>query len=190
MTLAMFGFKDADPDDIEFMTVLHQIEELHNVTIQVDVDDNLLEIFAHSNISAIKTMAALRELLKHEPGGEKAWHPMVLMAPAKVGQAGFKALLLHSPQGARPYIAPDATAGEDIITYDELVTKWTDEFREKLFQAAKNIKSSPSEMRMRIQLGVLLLQEWKKNKTEYNYIELETMIRRLGIRGTFSFSQL
>lgn len=188
--MSTFGYKEADPDDIEFMAVIGQIEQRNAVVIDVDGDNNWLDIYAFTKDSATKAIEAIRSALKLEVGGAKVWHPTVLMAPVQVGQSGFIALLDQTPDGARPYMSPKAGPATNSVEYSELYAKWQNAFREKLFQAAKQIRSTPSEMRMRVTLGILLLQEWKKNMTEYTYGELESVIKRLGIRGTFSFSQM
>jgi hypothetical protein len=188
--MASFGYKEADPDDIDFMTVVRQIEHQNGVVIEIDVQNNCLDIYGFTKGSTSKAIAGICSAVKLDAGGAKVWHPCVLMAPVMVGRAGFKALLAMSPQGARPYMSPDAgplASGEE---YRDLVAKWHSDFRDKVFQAVKNIRKTPSEMRMRVQLGTLLLQEWKKSATDYSYSSLENVIKRLGVRGTFSFSQM
>jgi hypothetical protein len=87
-------------------------------------------------------------------------------------------------------VSPKAGPASNSAQFRQLYDKWQNDFREKLFQAVKQMRSTPGEMRMRVQFGTLLLQEWKKNVTEYTYGELENVIKRLGVRGTFSFSQM
>lgn len=188
--MASFGYKEADPDDIELMTIIRQIENQHSVVIEVDGDNNWLDIFAFTKDAATKTVERVRSALKLEVGGTKVWHPTVLMGPVKVGKTRFTALLAQTPDGARPYISPKAGPATGNIEINQLYAKWQNDFREKVYQAARQIRSTPSEMRMRVQFGTLLLQEWKKNVTEYTYGELENVIKRLGVRGTFSFSQM
>jgi len=188
--MASFGYKEADPDDIGFMTIIEQVEQRNAVVIEVDSDNNWLDIYAFTKDHITKAMDAIRSASKLEIGGAKAWHPTVLMAPVKVGQSGFTALLDLTPSGARPYMSPKARAATNGAEYGKLCTKWLNEFRQKLFQAAKQIRATPSEMRMRVSLGILLLQEWKKNTVEYTYGELENVVKRLGVRGTFSFSEM
>lgn len=187
--MASFGYREADRDDIEFMTVIGQIEKQHTVTIDVDDENQWLDIYAFRKDSAAAAMEAIRCALKLEVGGAKVWHPSVLMAPIMVGKSGFIARVEQTSEGARPYMSPNAgpvNAAEAL----QLRTEWQNDFREKLFQAVKNIRTTPSDMRMRVQFGTVLMQEWKKSTTEYTYGELESVIKRLGVRGTFSFSQM
>lgn len=188
--MSSFGYKEADPDDIDFMTVIAQIEQRNAVVIDVGGDNKSLEIHAFTKDCATQALDAIRRALKLEVGGAKVWHPSVLIAPVKVGTAGFKALLDRTPNGARPCMSPKAGPATSSAELSALCAKWQNNFREKLFQAVKQIRSTPSEMRMRVTLGILLLHEWKKNTTEYSYGELENVIKRLGVRGTFSFSQM
>ncbi|OIW34461.1 hypothetical protein CONLIGDRAFT_675438 [Coniochaeta ligniaria NRRL 30616] len=190
LLMASFGYKEADPDDMEFMTIIRQIETENAVVVEVDGENNWVDIYASTKDNATNAMDRVRAALKLEVGGAKVWHPSVLMAPVTVGKKGFMALLAQMPDGARPYMSPKAGPATNNAEFNQLYAKWQTGFREKLFQAVKQIRSTPSEMRMRVQLGTLLLQEWKKNVTEYTYGELENVIKRLGIRGTFSFSQM
>jgi hypothetical protein len=188
--MASFGFREANPNDVEFMTMVAQIEQRHAVVVEVDSAHNWLEIYAFTTDSLDKALDAFRPALKLEVGSARVWHPTVLMSPVRVGISDFVALLELTPEGARPYLSHrDGSVTED-SDYNKLRIKWLDDFREKLFQAAQQIRASPSEMRLRVSFGTLLLQEWKKNTTSYTYSELQNVLKRLGIRGTVSFSQM
>lgn len=188
--MSSFGYKDADPDDMDFMTMVAQIEQRNAVVIDLGSDNKWLEIYAFTKDNAAKALDAIRSALKLEVGGAKVWHPTVLMAPVKVGTAGFKARLEPTPDGARPCASSEAVPTRSSAEFGGLHAKWQNEFRKKLFQAAKQIRCAPNKMRMRVTLGILLLQEWKRTANEYTYGELENIFKRLGVRGTFSFSQM
>ncbi|KAB5551323.1 hypothetical protein GE09DRAFT_1287968 [Coniochaeta sp. 2T2.1] len=191
MHMASFGYREAEPDDIEFMAIIKQVEMQHAVVIDIDGPNNQLEIHAPSRDRAVQAMGQIRTATRLEPGGAKVWHPQVLMAPVKVGKAGFKTLMKqHGNDGVRAYMSPKAGPNTTNRAFYGLVDKWLEEFREVLFRAARQIRVNSSEMRMRVQFGELLLQEWKKNIEEYTYDDLESVIKRLGVRGTFSFDQM
>lgn len=188
--MASFGYQRADSSDMELMTVLKQIEIRHGVKIDVDSNKNRLIIHAQSKKQVAETIQAVKKAmwLEQAPQSSKIWCPSIFLAPTKIRKADFKAFLdICSRNGARPCLAPDRGPAALPHEYNKLLAKWEDDFRSKMFEAAKAMRSRPLQMSMRVHLGIVRLQEWKKNKPIYTYDELQAELYRRGNRGTFIF---
>lgn len=59
-----------------------------------------------------------------------------------------------------------------------------------LVKGFEALRYTPSKLRMRLQFGILLLREWKKNQPLYQPIELRDLLLSAGPRGTALFDTL
>ncbi|KAL1883862.1 hypothetical protein VTK73DRAFT_7650 [Phialemonium thermophilum] len=191
--LPTFGYKEVDPDDIDLMTVLRQIEGRHDVRILQPKDDGVLSIYAKDVLQAQAAAEAIRVSLVRDADEQEIWHPMVLALPPSTEPEEFQAKLERAVDGVRLVALPKFNILDwrpEIRDAQLCAVEYRKAFQDKISLIVSNLRSSPNEMRMRVQFGVLRLQEWRKNKDIYFFNELKTATQRTGLRGTYKFSEL
>jgi hypothetical protein len=189
--LAAFGYKQADSHDPELKAILGAIQKRFSVTIDIDGTKNRLIIYSPNKQKTAETIQSLRRELWLEPGSSNIWSPSLFLGPPKTRLADFRATLdiEETPSGGRPAAqgnTPVALPHEAI----QLRAKWTDDFRNTMFKAAKVMRVRPVQMGMRIHLGKVRLQERQKNKTTYSFNELQAWVSRHCSRHGFKFDKL
>lgn len=189
--LATFGYKQADSHDPELKAILGTIEKRFSVTIHIDGAKNRLIIYSPNKQKAAETIQSLRRDLWLEQGSSNVWSPSLFLGPPKTRVTEFRAILdiEESPSGGRPAAqghAPIALPHEAV----QVRAKWTNDFRNTIFKAARTMRVRPVQMGMRVHLGKIRLQERQKNKTSYSFDELQTWISRHCSRHGFKFDKL
>jgi hypothetical protein len=136
---------------------------------------------------AQKIINVLRDQLLYRPGEESVWRANPLVLPPKDGRVCFAATLQpkEGTTGRRVTALP-AEVREQVGPVGVVATKtdFKEEFIKTLDHMAGILRYTPSGMRMRVQFGTLVLDEWRKDKTEYNFSDVENLARRAGTRGT------
>jgi hypothetical protein len=179
------GFKDVDPSDADVKALLSRIAQEHQAMIEAEEVGQAVAITvkAENRPVAHKVMAVLRDQLLYQPGEESVWRARLLVHPPKGGKGGFTAVL-HPKEGTTGRRATaastNALASVDSVEYNGYKT----ELVATLNHTAEVLRKTPTGMRMAVQFGTVILDEWKKDKAEYTFAELENLVRRTGQRGT------
>ena len=187
-----FGYKVPDPADLDLLKLLRQTGELHHVKISMPAGAGIISFNARSQLQADQAIQTVLSSLQSQAYDSEAWHPQILVAPVLRPRDVFKVQLERAPTGARPVCPPDTgSKGKPDGNRLRLLGKeYQDTFQHKMFQVVESLRSNPNEMQMRVRFGTLRLQEWKKDKDTYSYAGLETLARRVGLRGTFKLDEL
>jgi hypothetical protein len=179
------GFKDVDPSDADVKALLSRIAQEHQAMIEAEEVGQAVAITvkAENRPVAHKVMAVLRDQLLYQPGEESVWRARLLVHPPKGGKGGVTAVL-HPKEGTTGRRATaastNALASVDSVEYNGYKT----ELVATLNHTAEELRKTPMGMRMAVQFGTVILDEWKKDKAEYIFAELENLVRRTGQRGT------
>jgi hypothetical protein len=187
MPASILGYKDVDPADVDIRTLFSQIAIRHEAKIQTDEAGSVITVKATNRAKAKDVIADLQKQLLYRPGEESVWSTQLLVLPPKNGKDHFSVVLRskEGDPGVRA-IAREADHLEPVNADD--VTADTTEYkialRNVLDRTAGILRHSPNGMRMRVQFGSLLLDEWKKDKPDYNFFEFGKLARRVGARGT------
>jgi hypothetical protein len=181
----MRGFKDVDPSDADVKALLSRIAQEHQATIEAEEVGQAVTVTvkAENRPVAEQVLAVLRNQLLYHPGEESVWRAGLLVHPPKGGKGGFTAVLQpkEGTTGRRATAATtNALASVDSVEYNGYKTELT----ATLDNTAEVLRNTPTGMRMAVQFGTVILDEWKKGKAEYTFAELESLVRRTGQRGT------
>jgi hypothetical protein len=185
----MHGFKDIDPYDVDVKTLLDGIAREHEAKIEAEEIDSTVSITVQTTnrAKAQKVIAALPKVFLYRPGEETVWRARLLVNPPKDGTYSLVAVLQPkegttgrravavTPKDQKPVDQAGLVATK--AEYKKFLIKILDE-------TAGHLRHIPNGMRMRVHFGSLVLDEWKKDKTEYTFTELESHVSRAGTRGT------
>jgi hypothetical protein len=186
---AKHGYKDVDPSDADVKALLSRIAREHEAEIEASEVDSAVTVTvkAKNRPRAQKIIQVLRDQLLYRPDEEGVWRANPLVHPPKGGEVCFTAVL-QPKEGTtgRRVTALRAGAPEPVGPTSVATTKsdFKKEFLNILDNVAGILRYTPSGMRMRVQFGTLVLDEWRKDKTEYNFADVENLVRRAGTRGT------
>ena len=181
-----------DPD---VFAILREIGARFGVGIKLLAENDSKNIVAYvrslDEIKVKQAIAAIQETMgsrTDEPGIRRA---ELLVDASGAAKIDFQARLERTPAGSRPTAPPFKAP---LIEFDDdegqaLAKEYRDAIRTKVFEVAHSLQPSPKEVKMRVHFGSLRLQEWKKDKDTYSYDELQSMIDRIGYRGTFRLDE-
>ena len=178
------GFKDVHKDDTDVMGMVNRIERDHEV--QIDVEDVggavTVIINAINRAKAKEIIALLRVQLLHR-STEELWRARLLVNPPSNG--GDLRVTLQSKEGTTGRRATVAkTSNPDAAGFVAKMAKYKSDLATTLDKVTQVLRHDPNGMRMRVQFGTLILNEWKKDKEEYDLAELGSLLRSSGTRGT------
>ncbi|KAL2019461.1 hypothetical protein VTK56DRAFT_9577 [Thermocarpiscus australiensis] len=179
------GIRDVDPSDLVLNTLLSQIADEHESQIAIDEDG--FTITAASRAKAKGVIVDLRKQLLYRPGEENVWRAHLLVNAPRDGKNRFRAVL-QAKEGAVG-VRPVSTTIPDLAPVDlndaaTAKTEYKEELNQTLDRVAEILRHDPNKMRMRVQFGQSVLDEWKKGKEEYTFTELGNLVRRAGARST------
>ncbi|KAM7190550.1 hypothetical protein V8F20_009683 [Naviculisporaceae sp. PSN 640] len=179
------GFNDFQQLNFDVEEALNQIRRHFRVDLTVHDDRDMVEIRAINRKMANEALKAIRKLLERKPGDRVVWRPLALIKPLQGGNntAQIALVPLEGLDGARAVaIANPDNSSNPADPAESLV--YREEFEQALARAVANLRFVPNRMRMRINFGQILLKEWKKERSEYTFNELQQMAERAGPRGT------
>ena len=182
----MHGYKDLDPSDVDVSALLSRIAREHEAEIEAEEVDSAVTVTvkATNRAKAQEIIGILRGQLLYRPGEENVWRARVLVHPPSDGSDSLTAVL-QSKEGTTGRRFTAATT-ENREPVGAVTTKadYKTELAKTLDQTAGILRHNPSGMRMKVQFGTLVVHEWKKDKAEYSFAELESLLSRAGPRGT------
>ncbi|KAK4152256.1 hypothetical protein C8A00DRAFT_44652 [Chaetomidium leptoderma] len=183
------GFKDVDPSDADIKDLLNRIAGEHAALIEAkEIDSSVaVTVRATNRAKAQEIIAVLRNTFLYRPGEEVVWRAHPLVHHPRDGGVRLTAVLQPKEGTAGRRATAAATGGLAIAESIDAVATATDYKKglvKTLDETVEILGYVYSSMRMRVQFGTLILNEWKKDKVEYNLTELENLVRRSGIRGT------
>jgi hypothetical protein len=185
----MHGFKDIDPYDVDVKALLDGIAREHDARIEAEEIDSTVSVTVQTTnrAKAKAVIAALRKVFLYRPGEETVWRARLLVSPPKDGTYALVAVL-QPKEGTTGRRALAATPKvPTLVDQAGLVATETD-YKKSLIkildETAGHLRHIPNGMRMRVHFGSLVMDEWKKDKTEYTFTELESHVSRSGARGT------
>ncbi|AEO65404.1 e0d32aa4-3942-40ed-89d1-57838db8bd8e [Thermothielavioides terrestris] len=183
------GFKDVDPSDVDTRALLSRVAKDHKVKIDAEESDSFVTVTvkATHRPAAKDAIAVLRERLLYQPGEEAVWRTQLMVHPPKAGKSYFTAVLQHKEGTIGRRVVAQETTGLKPVNTDDVAAvelEYRDELTRSLDLTAKILRQNPNGMRMRVLFGTLVLDEWPKNKTDYNFAELTNLVHRAGGRGT------
>ncbi|KAH6630634.1 hypothetical protein B0J18DRAFT_363894 [Chaetomium sp. MPI-SDFR-AT-0129] len=187
------GFKDVDPADGDIKRLLSHLAGEHKAVIRAEETDSsvMITVKTTNRPTAQKIIKTLRGTLLYQAGEDDMWRTKLLFNPPA--------------DGGRPLVAVlepvDGTTGRKILTaapkqLAELVdtASPSGEYKEELVKVldgkANVMRHTTAGMRMKVQFGTVILNQWRKDKTEYTFAELETLLQRAGPRGTAQMQNL
>ena len=177
------GFRIVDDHDRELKTILEQIEHQHNVKVRVKGQDEPIEIYAASPMSARKAMDSILKSLVLREGHATVWQDSVLVAPPRGDKQDVRILLQESP--GTPWFRPTAApTGPDKVADSSAVQAYKTDLTAALVRVGDGLRYSPNRMRMRIGFGKLFFKERKKNTESYTLEDFSRLARRVTSRGT------
>ncbi|KAK0656180.1 hypothetical protein B0T16DRAFT_451783 [Cercophora newfieldiana] len=187
LPLPNHGYDSIDADDDRIGKTLQQLERELLVKIEADEDGKTLTIYAFTRPKARDALLAVQRLLmKKEDTDPGAWHPRVVLCASDVLPESHRILSLQahdSHPGRRAIFCNLPTIGGSV----DLTTGHSNhryQLKTALDLVTKVVRHLPNKMRMRVNFGQVLLQEWKKDKERYSKAELEVLLHRAGTRGT------
>lgn len=185
----MLGYKELDPSDVDIRTLFSRVAQEYGVEVEADESGpvTVLTVKATNRAKASAAIAELQDHLLYRPGEDNVWRVQLLIHPPKVGKANFTAVL--KPREGDVGVRPTAATKESLMLVnpgDEAAAKaeYKDQLRQTLDHATRILRHTPNGMRMRVQFGALVLDEWTKGKVDYTFAELANLLRRAGPRGT------
>ena len=116
------------------------------------------------------------------------WRAHLMVSPPKNGGSSLTAVL--PPKEGATGRRAIAVAAKELISIGSVggaattMDNYKTELMKTLDHTASILRYTPNGMRMRVQFGSLLLDEWKREKAEYSFAELDGLVRRAGTRGT------
>ena len=148
----------------------------------------MLTVKTTTRPKAKEVIAVLRNQLRYRPGEENVWQANLLVNPPK-DMEGHLTVALQPKEGSTGRRAIVTATTRDLASVDsaglvEAKTKYKKEFTDALDHMAGILRYVPNGMRMRVHFGNLVLNEWKKDKSEYTLAELGSLVHRAGKRGT------
>jgi hypothetical protein len=187
------GFKDIDPSDVDIKALFSRLAKEHQAEIDAEEVDSAVGVTvrAATRAKAQQIISVLRDQLLYRPGEEKVWQTNLLVEPPKHGGACLT-VALHPKEGTtgrRATATTTAVATQDLVSVDLIdhgatKAKYKEDFIQSLDHRMGILRYVPTGMHMRVQFGTLVLNEWKRDKTEYNLAELTSLAHRSGMRGT------
>ncbi|KAK4240719.1 hypothetical protein C8A03DRAFT_13020 [Achaetomium macrosporum] len=185
----MRGFKDVDPSDVDVKALLSRIAREHDSMVEAEANDSgvTVTVSACNRTKAQDVITVIRGHLKYQPGEEGVWRTRLLVHPPSDGKSCFTAVLQpkEGTTGRRVIAAePEGLKPNDPDDIVSLELEYRSQFAQAINRTGRILLSNPNGMRMRVQFGTLVLDEWKKDKTEYSFAELCGLVHRVGTRGT------
>lgn len=187
--LPKHGYKDVDPSDVDVKAVFSRIAREHEAEIEAEEVDSAVTVTvkAKNRPRAQKVINALRDQLLYRPGEESAWRTNPLVLPPKAAEGCFTAVLQPKEGTTGRRVTALPVEASEPVDPAGVVAKMSD-FKTELTKAfdhmAGILRWTPSGMRMRVQFGTLVLDEWRKDKTGYNFADIKNLVGRAGTRGT------
>lgn len=182
----MRGFKDVDPSDIDTKTLFARVAKENEAQIEAEEHDSsvIVIVKATHRAAAKKIIGILRERLLYQPGEEDVWCARLLIDPPRDGKVLISAVLQPKERvlGRRIVMKDSNPVDSNGVTTIKL--DYLNEMIENMDSMARILRQHPGGMHMRVQFGILMLEEWKKDQTSYRLSELSSMVRRAGSRGT------
>jgi hypothetical protein len=182
----MHGYKDVDPSDVDVSALLSRIAKEHVAEIKAEEVDSAVTVTvkATNRAKAQEIIAILRDQLRYRPGEENVWRARLLVHPPSDGRDSLT-VVLRSKENTPGRRATAATT-ESLEPAGDVATKadYKKELAKTLDQTAGILRHNPNGMRMKVQFGTLVINEWKKDKAEYTFAEIESLLSRAGSRGT------
>ena len=187
---ARHGYKDIAPADVDVKALLSGIAREHGAEIEASEVGSgvMVTVRTTTRPKAKEVIAILRKQLLYRPGEENVWQANVLVNPPKDVESRL-AVVLQPKERSTGRRAIVAATTQDLAPVDsaglvEAKTKHKKEFTEALDHITGILRYVPNGMRMRVQFGTFVLNEWKKDKSEYTLAELGSLAQRAGKRGT------
>ncbi|KAK3298919.1 uncharacterized protein B0H64DRAFT_430024 [Chaetomium fimeti] len=183
------GFKDVHGSDTDVMAVISRTARDHEAMIEVeDVDSAVtVTVKATNRAKAAKVIALLRTQLLHRPE-EELWRARLLVNPPTNNNKDLLTVVLQSKEGTTGRCITAAKiknlGSTDIGGVAEKKARYKADLAKTLDKATEGLRHEPNGMYMKVQFGTLILNEWKKDKVEYNFAELQALLRSAGTRGT------
>ena len=187
---ARHGYKDIAPADVDIKALLSRIASEYDAKIEASEVGSgvIVTVKTTTRPKAKEVIAVLRDQLRYRPGEETVWQANLLVNPPKVVESHV-AVILQPKEGSTGRRATVTATAKDIAPIDsaglvEAKIKYKKEFTDALDHMTDILRYVPSGMRMRVHFGTLVLNEWKKDKSEYTLAELGGLVHRAGKRGT------
>ncbi|KAH6854561.1 hypothetical protein B0I37DRAFT_336555 [Chaetomium sp. MPI-CAGE-AT-0009] len=182
------GFKDVHGSDTDVMAVISRIARDHEAMISVeDVNSAVtVTVKATHRAKAAEIIALLRTQLLYRPE-EELWRARLLVNPPSNGKDLLTVVLQckEGTTGRRITAAKTKNLdGTNMTGVDEKEARYKADLAKTLDKATEVLRHDPNGMHMKVQFGTLILNEWKKDKVEYNFAELQALLRSAGTRGT------
>ncbi|KAK4127140.1 hypothetical protein N657DRAFT_566989 [Parathielavia appendiculata] len=183
----MRGFKDIDPADVNVKTLLARIASEHDAKVEAEESTSAVNVtvMAMNRARAHEVLSAVRKF--YRPGEESLWRARLVVHPPKNGSYCLTALL-QPKEGATGRRVTAVTSKNPRPTNQVGLDKTKADYKKALMkmlnEASGHLRHDPTGMQMRVHFGNLVLDEWKKGKTEYDFSELENLMSRAGTRGT------
>ncbi|KAK4103134.1 hypothetical protein N658DRAFT_422271 [Parathielavia hyrcaniae] len=189
----MRGFKDIDPADDDVETLLARIASEHDAKVEAEEQDAAVSvtIMAMNRAKAQEVIAAVRKQFLYRPGEESVWRVQLVVNPPKDGSNCLTAVLKSRKDATGRRITAVTNKNRmpaDGVSLTETKTGYKKALIKMLDEVASHLRHNPNGMQMRVHFGMLVLNEWKKDKNEYSLPELDSMVSRAGTRGTTYFS--
>lgn len=183
------GYKEIDPSDVDLKALLSRVAREHEAKIEADEVANgiTIAVKAVTRARAQQVILLLRDQLLSRHGEEKVWVANLLVSPPKDGGRCLTVVLQSKEEsaGRRATAVPTKNlAPANSIDPGATGTEYKKKLLESLDHIAGIVRYIPTGMRMRVQFGTLSLNQWKKDKTEYNLDELNGLVRLAGARAT------
>lgn len=183
----MRGFKEVDPADVDIQTILTQIAQEHQAKVDMDEDGRTIIIKATNRGRTQEVINKIREQLFYQPGEESVWRTQLLIHPPKGGKDYFN-VSLQPKAGEIGMRAVDSTSATTATAKaDDLAAEmfgYEEKLRKGLNQKARILRHVPNGMRMRVQFGSLLFDEWKKDQPTYNFVQFGGLVSWAARRST------
>lgn len=178
------GFKDVHKGDTDVMSMLDRIAEDHVAKIDVEEVDRTITVIvkAINREKAKEIIALLRVQLLHR-STEELWRARLLVNPPSNG-GDFQAILQIKEGTTGRRVTATKTSNPDAAGFVAKTAKYKSDLATTLDKVTQVLRHDPNGMRMRVQFGTLILNEWKKDKEEYDLAELGSLLRSAGTRGT------
>ncbi|AEO54390.1 hypothetical protein MYCTH_2107129 [Thermothelomyces thermophilus ATCC 42464] len=184
----MRGFKDIDPSDVDVAALLNRLAREHKAAIAAEeIGSNIfVTVKATNRAKAQEVIGYLRSQLLYRPGEDSVWRARLLVYPPSDSWPSIVAALQTREGTTGRRIT--ALTSQPLGFVDTSIYPTKAEYKENLTaalnQTAEFLRNNPNGMRMKVQFGSLIVNEWTKDKTEYTLEELLRLINRVGTRGT------
>lgn len=187
------GFKDVDPADGDIKRLLSHLAGEHQAVIRAEEVESsvMITVKTTNRPTAQKIIKTLRDKLLYQAGEDDVWRTKLLFNPPADGGRPLVAVLepVVGTTGRKILTAAPKQLSESAGT-NSPKSEYKEELIKVLDVKASVLRHTTAGMRMKVQFGTVILNQWKKEKTEYTFAELETLLQRAGLRGTAQMHNL